>query len=467
MHFALIAAVLAAITIAHVAPCEPAAHCAARMIASGAGMASVVLFAAVSSLAVARAVRTDWNRRGLYLRRFTQLKRIHAALWLGVAGAIFFPARWAQLVRFNWQLDGSFLLDDLLILAPVLLPLVASWAAFYEVDRAIWQAGHAEENKSAMTGRGRYLMLHVRHYLGLLLMPVVVMLAAGDLAALVAPAIVDSDHSYLVYAAPLALVIAMFPLLLKSVWQTARLPASPLRDRLDETARRAGVRIRDILIWRTDRLVVNAAVAGFVPRFRYVFLTDGMLEAFDDDEVEAVFAHEIGHLRHRHLPLRILAVLAPVLLYLACHAAAPGLFDAVSRRLAGVGISPAVQSGFIAPAILVAGVCLVLVWYSRWFEYQADFAAAGSLGDADSAEARIPEGTRRYVAALRKLAEHGPPPRRGGGWLHPTIDQRIRRLQCMAESPSKRAAFQRQMTWRRRVLVAAVVAAGTLLLLMA
>jgi len=51
-------------------------------------------------------------------------------LWLTVVGEILFWLDWAQLVRFNWHLDRAFLLDDVLILTPVLLPMVLSWAAF-------------------------------------------------------------------------------------------------------------------------------------------------------------------------------------------------------------------------------------------------------------------------------------------------------------------------------------------------
>jgi len=45
----------------------------------------------------------------------------------------------------------------------------------------------------------------------------------------------------------------------------------------------------------------NAAVMGFIPRFRYVLLSDLLLETMTDEQVEAIFAHELGHVMHRHL----------------------------------------------------------------------------------------------------------------------------------------------------------------------
>ena len=41
-------------------------------------------------------------------------------------------------------------------------------------------------------------------------------------------------------------------------------------------------------------MVINAAVAGFLPPFRYVFLSDGLLSYLGDEEIAAVFAHEMG-----------------------------------------------------------------------------------------------------------------------------------------------------------------------------
>ena len=42
-------------------------------------------------------------------------------------------------------------------------------------------------------------------------------------------------------------------------------------------------------------------MTGSLPRFRYVLLTDALIDRLDDYEVAAVFGHEIGHIAHRHL----------------------------------------------------------------------------------------------------------------------------------------------------------------------
>src|SRR5206468_1109239 len=61
------------------------------------------------------------------------------------------------------------------------------------------------------------------------------------------------------------------------------------------------LKFRDILIWRTHHRIANALVMGIVPRFRYVLLSDLLLAEMEDEQIEAVFAHELGHVVHRHL----------------------------------------------------------------------------------------------------------------------------------------------------------------------
>ena len=48
-------------------------------------------------------------------------------------------------------------------------------------------------------------------------------------------------------------------------------------------------------------MMVNACVTGILPGFRYVLLTDALIDSLTPLEVAAVFGHEIGHIAHRHL----------------------------------------------------------------------------------------------------------------------------------------------------------------------
>ena len=61
-------------------------------------------------------------------------------------------------------------------------------------------------------------------------------------------------------------VLLMTPALLVFVLPTQRLPDSPLRRRLEELCQRHGVRVNNVLLWRTHSSVGNAAVMGAIFR---------------------------------------------------------------------------------------------------------------------------------------------------------------------------------------------------------
>src|SRR6202012_830175 len=145
-----------------------------------------------------------------------------------------------------------------------------------------------------------------------------------------------------------------------------------LRDRLERLAARFGFRFTDILLWGTDNSVFNAVVTGALPRFRYVLLSDALVEHLDEHEVAAVFGHEMGHVRHRHLASFGLFFLGS----LGVMALVSQLTDGTATLL---GASPGSGQAWVevAKSAAVLGVVGVYYWLvfgllSRRFERQAD-----------------------------------------------------------------------------------------------
>ena len=99
-----------------------------------------------------------------------------------------------------------------------------------------------------------------------------------------------------------ALFACVMPLILGWAWKGKPLADEKLRHRLQQLADKAGIDCRDIVLLQTkSSKFANAWVAGIFPRWRSVFLTDYLLEHLTDDEIETIFAHELGHLKHQHL----------------------------------------------------------------------------------------------------------------------------------------------------------------------
>ncbi|WP_276260917.1 M48 family metallopeptidase [Haloglomus litoreum] len=159
-----------------------------------------------------------------------------------------------------------------------------------------------------------------------------------------------------------------------------------------------GIRVRVLALGADGPATAVAAGVLPVAGGRVVFVTERVLSRLPSDEAAAVVAHELGHHRRRHVPLRLGAAAAFLLPWLGATAAEiPGAF------LAGLAL--------LIPAVLA------LLWLIRWTEFDADRQAAGAVGAEPMAR------------ALERLGAAGAL-RDGGGVLslHPSTGERVRRL---------------------------------------
>lgn len=188
-----------------------------------------------------------------------------------------------------------------------------------------------------------------------------------------------------------------------------------LRDRIFGMARKVRVKLQQIYILPASRMrMANAfATAG-----NSVILTDYLLAHLNRREVEAVVAHEVAHLRHRHPRLLGLAMAGILVAWMIGSA----FFDAVSplgwfRPFAGVDLTID-----LLPLFLLAGL-LPLRLLMRRFERSADAYAAMLTGDPEA-----------MISALGKLARLSLLPMRWTWWedrvsTHPSM---IRRGEALA-----------------------------------
>ncbi|HZW09722.1 MAG TPA: M48 family metallopeptidase [Phycisphaerales bacterium] len=396
---------------------------------------------------------------------------------------------WLDLVR-GWCGD-LVALDELVAAAPALGLLMASWAMTEPVERRVREAlifRRLDEGLSIppMPGAWGWWWGVVRQQLLFAAAPVVVVLAWSELVGMardglwerslaangwpaappawtgVAPEwLLDRDvlgyGSAALQLAGVVAILAMLPVALRYLWDTAPLGPGALRDRLLGLCSRYGVRVRGILVWRTHGAMINGAVVGFLPRLRYIILTDALLESLPADQVEAVAAHEIAHVRHHHIPWLAGAMLASAL----CIGSGLSLV----ARAAGLG---PVTQGWTPVALLVAafGVgLLVFGWASRRFEWQADAFAAGHMsasgfsGEGLSAGPAVSEhGAASMAGALRAVAMiNGFPPDRFT-WRHGSISDRLRRLNRGVGLPLDRLPETRSARAAKLVIGAGLLA---------
>jgi len=286
-----------------------------------------------------------------------------------------------------------------------------------------------------------------------------------------------SELDPLVLLGSSTLVFVFAPVILRHVLRTQPLPDSPLRKRLEEICRRCRLRYRDILLWRTDNNMGNAAVMGILPWVRYILLSDLLLETMSDEQVEAVFAHEVGHIVHRHMAWYVVLV---VILMVGTSAPA----DALKQLLIAHGLprwaGPRIDLVMEAVAIAIFfGIFGVL---SRRFERQADvFAArtiqefsenAGSIGVtspivpatapvpavAGSPQSYVGEyGAAVFASALHRVAIVNNIPVRARNFSHGSIAARMKYLYDLSTDPARTGRFDRAMMAIYATLVIALV----------
>ena len=249
-----------------------------------------------------------------------------------------------------------------------------------------------------------------------------------------------------------AVGLLFMPSILRKVWRCKPLPPGPLRDRLEAYAARVGLKTRELLVWPTGGDHVNAAVIGIVPRFRYVFFTDGLLETLEPDEIEAVFAHEAGHARRGHLLL--------FLGFTGVLGFAGFLPGAVLGPLESL-VEP-VPAALRVLLLIVLWLGVVFGWVSRRFEQEADVYGIETLPPAPRADGTpTPPEEHPFARALERIADVAGGIREVTGWRHFSIAQRIDFVRDYLTDPAVRRAYRRQiLAIRGAVILLVVVAAG-------
>lgn len=144
----------------------------------------------------------------------------------------------------------------------------------------------------------------------------------------------------------------------------------------------------------------NAFATGRNPQHASVAVTHGILQLLNDDELEGVLAHELGHVRNRDiLTSSIAATLAGAITLLARMGWWAEMFGGVGGgggdRRRGGGIS-ALFMLILAPIAAM----MIQLWVSRTREYEADatgahitgnpYALASALEKLDAYSKRVP-----------------------------------------------------------------------------
>lgn len=448
------------------------------------GVAALLFWARFISAHVRSRLVTTPSERDLILVRYERVRRYHtlATFLVYLLGIFVFGWGWAVDDLWRWPSGQRLPAPEVMILAPFLVSLMGSWLCWFDADRACARANLADlevaspadvQRQSVFASRWSYFLFQLRHKLALVCIPLALLIAQKELRRQF-PDVWEEWQgvAQLVGLVAVGLLLVGMPWMIRLLLGLKPLPEGLLRDRLMATARRLDFRCSDILVWNTRQGMANAMVIGIVPWLRYVIFTDRLLDEFQGPEIEAVFGHEIGHIKHRHMQFYLVFLLLSMATLGIVVGVVLSLITGVpstesAEVLAEASLIPASRQYleiFPMMAVLLVYVVLVFGFLSRRCERQADIygcraVSCGETGCYEHSTETMPTSTPSYlcprgiltfIQALEKVAFLNGISRDKPGflqsWQHSTIAKRVEFLHSIIVQPEIEPRFQKRLS---------------------
>ncbi len=214
-----------------------------------------------------------------------------------------------------------------------------------------------------------------------------------------------------------------------------------------------GITMPKLQIVETD--VMNAYASGMHEKQYKIAVTRGLVNALDDQELEAVLGHELTHIRNGDVRLMVVAVIIAGVITLAGELVFRGFFNnngmgirSTRWRTSGGSSSSGSKKGgggFIA--ILIALVIIAIAWFLSLVIRFALSRSREYLADAGSVE--LTKNPDAMISALRKIEGKSEMPAVPSGIMemcienkrntvadlfstHPSVQRRVDKLVAVA-----------------------------------
>ncbi|HDN01981.1 MAG TPA: hypothetical protein ENF42_03300 [Candidatus Bathyarchaeota archaeon] len=183
----------------------------------------------------------------------------------------------------------------------------------------------------------------------------------------------------------------MAPYLIDAMYHTRKITRHEnprLYSIVERLSRKSGIKMPDIMIARIP--IPNAFAYGSPLTGNRVAVTTELLNTLEEEEVEAVIGHELGHLKHRDVQIMMFVSILPALFYYIGYSLIwSARFSRDERDNAGL----AVLIGLLSIVIYWV-LTLFTLYLSRLREYYADRHSVSVVDD----------GARKLSEALAKIA---------------------------------------------------------------
>jgi Zn-dependent protease with chaperone function len=224
------------------------------------------------------------------------------------------------------------------------------------------------------------------------------------------------------FAAFLMLLMIFMPRIIQYWWGCKPFGNSEKAAKLRTFLNDKGFKYRGLLSWPIfEGRMMTAGIMGIIPRYRYILVTDSLMDVLSVGELKGVVAHEMGHAKYRHLPFYLLFFLGFMIvsfgstdIFFYLIYSHPFFIKIISQN------DPQTMNFFYLflafPMLITLLVYFryVMGFFMRNFERQADLYAAVTIGSPEP-----------LISSLEKIAYLAGNSRNLPSWHHFSIKERV------------------------------------------
>jgi len=255
----------------------------------------------------------------------------------------------------------------------------------------------------------------------------------------------------------LSTFVIIGPAMIQKFWRCKPLESGYARSRIKKLCRKAEVQYANILYWPAfDGRMMTAGIMGLIKKFRYILISKTLLRYLEPEEMDAVIAHEIGHIKRKHLYFYLIFFIGYIflsyttfdlLIYFIIYT------DPVYRLINSTGINhDTIISGMFSLIIIILFFIYfryIFGYFMRNFERQADTYVYALFSSA-----------KPLISTFKKIAEATGQPQDRPNWHHFSIKERVEYLNLCEKDKTYIIRQNRKINKSIAAYLAAIVIIG-------
>jgi len=255
----------------------------------------------------------------------------------------------------------------------------------------------------------------------------------------------------------LSTIVIIGPAMIQKFWRCKPLESGYVRSRIEKLCKRAGLEYSNILYWPIfGGRMITAGIMGLIKKFRYILITKALVRHLEPEEMDAVIAHEIGHIKKKHLHFYLVFfigyiflayTLFDLLIYFIIYA------DPVYRLINSSGIN----HDTIISAVFSL---IIIIIFFIYFRYIFGYFMRNFERQADTYVYALFPSAKPLISTFKKIAAiTGQPPDKPN-WHHFSIKERIEYLNLCEENKTYIIRQDRKIKKSIAAYLAAIVIIG-------